>query len=62
MKNATKDILRLAGFEKEIERVECGICPLCGLPVDKNELEDRASLKEFEISGMCQKCQNSLFE
>jgi len=61
MKNGTKNILRSAGFTEEVKAVECGICPLCSNPISGEEFEDKASLKEFEISGMCQACQNKMF-
>ena len=35
------------------------VCNLCGEPI--LSFEDDASLKEYEISGMCQNCMNDLF-
>jgi hypothetical protein len=49
-------------FPKEMARVEKGLCPLCGKEIDKNEFKDELSIKEFGISGMCQKCQNKIFK
>lgn len=34
-------------------------CPTCGKPI--GEFRDDLSRKEFEISGMCQECQDSVF-
>lgn len=56
-----KDIMKKAGFTKEIERVAQGKCPLCGCKVCSNDFKDELSKKEFAISGMCQKCQDKIF-
>lgn len=39
--------------------IESDTCVTCGLPVTafRNEL----SVKEYQISGMCQSCQDSVF-
>lgn len=36
-----------------------GKCPTCGSCI--GEFRDVLSAREFEISGMCQKCQDSVF-
>jgi uncharacterized protein with PIN domain len=37
-------------------------CPLCKSPIDKTkDFKDALSLREYYISGMCQKCQNSIW-
>lgn len=41
------------------EKVSRGICPTCNEKV--GSFRDGASRKEHKISGMCQKCQNSVF-
>ena len=35
-------------------------CILCGNPVD--HLKDQMSIREFVISGTCQRCQDRVFE
>lgn len=40
---------------------DSGKCPTCGTPVTRDDLVDDLSKKEFDISGMCQKCQNLVF-
>jgi len=35
------------------------VCVICGHPADR--FVDELSRKEYEISGMCQDCQNQLF-
>jgi len=37
-----------------------GKCATCGEPV--GEFKDALSKKEYSISGMCQECQDSVFE
>jgi uncharacterized CHY-type Zn-finger protein len=55
-----KDIMVSAGFQKEIDNINKGLCPFCGIKPDtfKNEL----SIKEYKISGMCQVCQDNFFK
>ena len=36
-------------------------CPTCGADMKNPEFRDEPSMKEFTISGMCQKCQDSVF-
>lgn len=50
-----------AGFEEEVKSVEEGICPFCKEFIEYNEFTDKMSKKEYEISGLCQKCQNGFF-
>ena len=56
-----KDILRMAGLGKYVDAVEKGNCPTCMKPIVNTEFKDALSLKEFKISGMCQKCQDATF-
>lgn len=37
-------------------------CPMCKADVDRNALADAGSKREFDISGMCQQCQDSVFD
>ena len=45
-----------------LERIEAGQCPSCGRPIDDLEFRDALSEKEFEISGLCQSCQDEVFD
>ena len=56
-----KRILQQVGFGEEVKAVERGDCPLCKHKVDKDEFRDDLSCKEFEISGLCQACQDDIF-
>ena len=48
-------------FPEMMERVEAGNCPTCNQPIAIDSFRDSLSRKEFQISGMCQKCQDSVF-
>ena len=56
-----KDIMKQAGFTKEVERVEGGKCPFCGKPIDIRDFRTPLDTKEYTISGLCQPCQDSIF-
>jgi len=56
-----KDLMRNAGFENEVDRVEHGFCPLCSKPVDGQAFRNELSVREYKISGMCQPCQDIIF-
>ena len=51
--------MKQAGFEKEVKAVEQGVCPICNKP--PTGFRDKLSAREFEISGMCQVCQDRIF-
>ena len=41
-----------------------GVCPTCNAPLkgDSSEFRDDISRGEYTISGMCQQCQDEVFE
>ena len=48
-----------------VSRLECikqNKCPCCKADINVNELRDTLSIKEWAISGMCQACQDSIFD
>jgi hypothetical protein len=55
MKRAIEDL-----FPGTMRRIEEKKCPICAQPIKgfKSEL----SRREYEISGMCQACQDEVFE
>ena len=62
-KKMNKDILKQFGFFKEVERIDNNLCPLCSSDkVNPEDFDDDLSRKEFNISGMCQSCQNKIFD
>lgn len=61
MNSGAKEIMRQAGLGKFVDKVEHGFCPTCDKPVVVTDFKDELSKKEYEISGMCQKCQDEVF-
>lgn len=47
-------------FPGTAEKIAKKRCPLCGDPIGK--FRDRLSEREYEISGMCQNCQDTMFD
>jgi hypothetical protein len=56
-----KELLKQNGFELEVKLVEHCYCPICGVDCTVENFGDDSSQKEFEISGMCQSCQDKIF-
>ena len=56
-----QEMLKQFGFTKEVQRVREKKCPFCGESVDPTSFRDELSRKEFQISGICQKCQDVTF-
>ena len=56
-----RNLMEKLGFDKEMKRIENRQCPLCGNKINTNKFRNELSLKEFTISGMCQKCQDKIF-
>ena len=46
-------------FPGTAEAINENRCPICGKPI--GEFRDKLSIKEYEVSGMCQKCQDDTF-
>lgn len=55
------DIVKIVSPEG-YERMKNALCPTCGQKIAGNEFKDALSVKEWGISGMCQKCQDQVFE
>lgn len=56
-----KNIMKLIGFDDFVNAVESGKCSTCNESIDATTFRNDISLKEFKISGMCQKCQDNIF-
>ena len=56
-----KELLKKLGFEKAVDHVEHGFCPVCSEPVSIGDFRDLISKKEYEISGLCSDCQDDIF-
>jgi hypothetical protein len=57
-----KQIMNACGFGNQMKLVDQHRCPTCGNFIRTQEFKDELSVREFQISGMCQKCQDSVFE
>lgn len=58
-----KEIIKTL-FPDEYKKIEEGKCPKCGKEIDlETEFEDNdLGMKEFLISGLCEKCQGNIFD
>ena len=56
-----KDIMRQLGYKKEMDRIEQKKCPFCVQSIDESSFRDDSSLREYRISGLCQRCQDETF-
>ena len=48
-------------FPEKLKAIEEGRCPDCGVEIKNTTFIGTASMKEFQISGLCQKCQDKVF-
>jgi len=48
-------------FPVEMKRIADGRCPFCDNEINADEFRDDLSIKEWTISGLCQKCQDEFF-
>lgn len=46
-------------FPAQKALVDAGLCPTCAVPI--GEFRNALSRREFQISGMCQDCQDEVF-
>ena len=53
-------IRALTGIDRR-KAITSKTCATCGSGVTRNSFRDELSLKEFHITGMCQKCQDKTF-
>lgn len=53
----------LFNFVKDFLKVrDQGLCPFCKCKVNIKDFKDRLSIKEYRLSGLCQKCQDETFK
>lgn len=55
-----KDLVRQI-FPEQVENFENKQCSTCGRDMSKPQFRDLLSVKEYQISGMCQSCQDGVF-
>ena len=48
-------------IDLELGKNDDGTCTYCGKKVDMKDFRDELSVKEYEISGLCQSCQDLFF-
>ena len=57
------NIMRMAGFGKQVDLKNRGLCVFCKSDkTNREDFKDELSWKEYNISGMCQTCQDGFFE
>jgi len=56
-----EEIMRKLGFGKEVDATKQNKCPICGETIVLDNFKNSLSRKEFQISGMCQSCQDKTF-
>jgi transcription initiation factor IIE alpha subunit len=56
------DLVSMGGFAFALDLINEGKCPVCGEEVEREDFKDELSRKEFDISGLCQGCQDKTFE
>ena len=57
-----EDIMRAAGFGKQLDLIKQGLCPMCEKKLYVSELRTEIERNEYRISGMCHKCQTIHFK
>ena len=49
-------------FPEALRAIQNERCPICNKKINMKDFKDNLSLKEFQISKMCQKCQDEVFK
>lgn len=60
MKKALNGFTQAVFGRTRSESIKTAICVTCG--GDAENFKDAISIKEYTISGLCQKCQDSVFD
>lgn len=61
MQDHTKRLLRAIGYNVAVDRVERARCAFCDTPIRLEDFKDQKDLDEYNISGLCQTCQDLMF-
>jgi len=56
-----EQIMRNFGYNSEMDRIKAGRCAICNCVIRHEDFRDQLSYEEFNISGMCQGCQDKMF-
>lgn len=43
------------------QKFDDGLCVICETPIHDKDFKDTISRKEYEITGLCQKCQDETY-
>ena len=55
-------IMQICGFGNETQLIKEGKCPFCKKVIVMEDFLDSLSRREYEISGLCQSCQDKFFK
>jgi hypothetical protein len=56
------ELLKKTGlFKEQLALKDEKKCPICKNAVNETEFTDQISIDEFKITGLCQKCQDDVF-
>jgi hypothetical protein len=58
--NLNKRVFKL--YPEKLKLVQRGNCVICKKKIKEKDFRDEKSRKEYSISGICQACQDTLFE
>ncbi len=61
MEKAIDTVVKTLGFLPRRASIEGDICVTCGAKAPPESFRDALSVKEYSISGMCQRCQDGVF-
>lgn len=63
MEKKSKEVISVLTkvFPKQMNRIDKGLCPICGNEVIMEDFKNELSIREYNISGMCQVCQDQVF-
>lgn len=51
----------IMGLDEMFKLKADGKCPFCGKDMSNAVFKDKVSIKEFELTGLCQDCQDDFF-
>ena len=61
MKIVKKRFLKTLKFGHKVPMVNECRCPLCSLRVDIEKFRNKVFIREFETTGLCQGCMDTVF-
>lgn len=55
-----RNILNQVGCSEFMDMIDQYFCPVCGKTIYQKDFKNELSIKEYTISGLCQKCQDEM--